>query len=52
VSSPFQAIHARWNDWRAPVHVMYLVSAPGSARGVCVAELFANDHRRSVYHDV
>ena len=47
-SNPFRAILARWDDWRAAVHAMYQVSAPGSARDVCVAELRATD-RRSMY---
>ena len=42
-SSPFQAILAMWNDWKAVVHVMDLVSAPGSARDICLAESLATD---------
>jgi hypothetical protein len=52
MSSPFQATLARWNDWRAAVHVMHLVSAPDSVRDVCVAEMLATNRRRSMYFEV
>lgn len=45
-SSPLRAMLARWDDWKAAVHLMYQISAPGSARDVCVAGSGAIDRRR------